>query len=135
MQAIHRTEEVNNLSATQNIGNVKIIPKADKDLKLLTNWRPLTLLNTFYKIISRVLANGLKTALDHLIGPEQKGYVPNRFIGEVTQTTYDIFQYAKEKNLPGMVILIDFKKAFDSVSFEMMDATLEMFGFREYYRK
>ena len=134
MQAIHRSKEINSLSVTQKIGIVQIIPKADKDLKLLTNWRPLTLLNTFYKIISGVLANRLKTVLDYLIGPEQKGYVPNRFIGEVTRTTYDIFQYAKEKNLPGMILLIDFEKAFDSVSFKMIDATLEMFGFGKYYR-
>ena len=73
--------------------------------------------------------------LDHLIGPEQKGYVPKWFIGEVTRTTYDIVQYAKEKNLPGMILLIDFEKAFDSVSYRMIDATLEMFGFGEYYRE
>ena len=82
-----------------------------------------------------VLANRLKTLLDHLIGPEQKGNVPNRFIGEVTRTTHDIFQYAKEKNLPGTILLIDFEKAFDSVSFKMIDATLEKFGFGEYYRE
>ena len=135
MRAIHRSKEMNSLSVTQKIGIVQIIPKADKDLRLLTNWRPLTLLNTFYKIISGVLANRLKTVLDHLIGPEQKGYVPGRFIGEVTRTTYDIFQYAKEKNLPGMILLIDFEKAFDSVSFKMIDSTLEMFGFGQYYRE
>merc|ERR1712239_75948 len=50
MQAIHRSKEMDSLSVTQKIGIVHIIPKADKDLKLLTNWRPLTLLNTFYKI-------------------------------------------------------------------------------------
>ena len=49
-------------------------------------------------------------------------------------TTYDIFQYAKEKNLPGMILLIDFEKAFDRVSFKMIDATLEMFWFGKYYR-
>ena len=70
-----------------------------------------------------------------MIGPEQKGYVPNRFIGEVTRTTYDIFHYAKENNLPGMILLIDFEKAFDSVSFKMIDSTLEMFGFGQYYRE
>ena len=134
MQAIHRSKEMNSLSVTQKIGIVQIIPKANKDLRMLTNWQPLTLLITFYKIISGVLANRLKTVLDHLIGPEQKGYVPNRFIGEVTRTTYDIFQYAKENNLPGMILLIDFEKAFDSVSFKMIDATLEMFGFGQYYR-
>ena len=135
MQAIHRTKEENSMSANQQIGIVQIIPKADKDLKLLTNWWPLTLFNTFYKIISGVLANRLKTVLDHLIGPEQKGNVPNRFIGQVTRTTYDIFQYAKEKNLPGMILHIDFEKAFDSVSYRMIDSTLETFGFGEYYRE
>ena len=58
MQAIHRTKEVNSMSATQKMGIVEIIHKADKDLKLLTNWRPLTLLNTFYKIISESLLTG-----------------------------------------------------------------------------
>ena len=58
------------MSATQKIGIVKNIPEADKDLKLLTNWRLRILLNTFYKILSGDLANRLKTVLDHLIGPE-----------------------------------------------------------------
>ena len=91
MQAIHRTKEVNIMSTTQKIGIVHTITKADKDLKLLKNWRPLTFLNTFYKIVLGFLGNRLKTMLNHIIGPEQRGYVPNRFIGEVTRTIYDIF--------------------------------------------
>ena len=96
MLAIHKTKEDNNMSSSQKLGIVQIIHKQDKNFRFLTNWRPLTLLNTFYKIISGVLANRLKTVLDYLIGPEQKGYVPQRFIGEVTRTTFDIFQHAKE---------------------------------------
>ena len=57
------------MSSTQKLGILQIIPKADKDLKLLTNWRPLTLLNTFYKNILGVLGNRLKIVLDYLIGP------------------------------------------------------------------
>ena len=49
MRAIHKTKEVNILSSTQKIGIVQIIHKADKDLKLLTNWRPLTLLIPFIR--------------------------------------------------------------------------------------
>ena len=86
MHAIYKTKEVDCLSSTQKIGIVQIIPKADKNLKLLTNWCPLTLLNTFYKMIFGVLANRLKSVLDNLF-----------LFGEVTRTTYDIFQYAKEK--------------------------------------
>ena len=101
----------------QKLGIITIIPKGDKDPRMLSNWRPLTLLNMFYKLISSVLGERLTPVLERIIGSEQKAYIPGRFICEVTRTTYDIFQYAKQNNLPGMILLIDFQKAFDSVSF------------------
>ena len=73
-----------------------IIPKGDKDPRLIGNWRPLTLLNMFYKLISRVLAERLKPILERIVGHKQKAYIPSRLIGEVTRTTYDLFQYAKQ---------------------------------------
>ena len=44
-------------------------------------------------------------------------YIPGRYIAECTCNTYDIFNYAKVNNLPGMMLMIDFEKAFDSVDF------------------
>ena len=84
----------------QNLGVVTIIPKGEKDPRMLSNWRPLTLLNTFYKLISRVLAERLKPVLERLISNEQKVNIPGRFIGEVTRATYALFQYTKQNNLP-----------------------------------
>ena len=109
----------------QKLGIVIIIPKGDKDSRLLSNWGTLSLLNTFYKLISSVLAERLKPVLERIIGSEQKAYIPGRFIGEVTRTTYDIFQYVKQNNLPGMILLSDFQKAFDSVSFRFLELTLK----------
>ena len=61
-------------------------------------------------------------------------YIPGRYIADWTcNNTYDIFSHAKENNLPGMMIMIDFEKAFDSVGFRFIVATLEMFGFGEYF--
>ena len=99
----------------QKLGIVTIIPKGDKDPRMLSNWRPLNLLNIFYKIISSVLGERLKPVLERNASHEHKAYLPGRFIGEVTRITYDLFQYAKQNNQPGMIMLIDFKKAFDSV--------------------
>ena len=62
-------------------------------------------------------------------------YIPGRYIAECTHNTYDIFNYAKENNLPGMMIMIDFEKAFDSVGFQFLIDTLEIFGFGEYFMK
>ena len=119
----------------QKLGIVTIIPKGDKDPRYLGNWRSLTLLNTFYKLISSVLADRMKPILDIIIGGGQKSYIPGRYIGDVTRTTYDLFQYAKVNNLPGMILLVDFQKAFDSVSFNLLEITLEVFGFGPEYRK
>ena len=57
--------------------------------------RPLTLLNTFYKVISSVLAARLKVVLSRVAN------VPGRYIGEVTRSTYDLFHHAKHKYKPG----------------------------------
>merc|ERR1712112_445316 len=50
----------------------------------------------------------------------------NRFIGDVTRNTFDLFQHAKTHNLPGRMLQIDFSKAFDSISFEFIEKTLKL---------
>ena len=109
-KAINKSFEREYLSIMQKLGFVTIIPKGDKESRMLGNWRPLTLLNTFYKLISSIVTEALKPVLERIIGSEQKPYIPGIFIGEVNRTTYDIFKYAKQKNLPGIILLIDFQK-------------------------
>ena len=65
---------------------------------------------------------------------EQKAYIKGRFISKCTRTAYDIFEHAKENNLPGMMLLVDVEKAFDSVSFEFMMTTLDIFNFGEHFK-
>ena len=62
-------------------------------------------------------------------------YIPGRYIAECTRNTYDIFTHAKDSNLPEMLLLVDFKKAFDSVNFQFIVTTLEIFGFVEVFIK
>ena len=45
----------------------------------------------------------------------QTGYVKDRFMGETIRSIYDVKDYTVEENIPGLLIFIDFKKAFDSV--------------------
>ena len=131
--AINEIYQNRELPLSQRLGIIALIPKGDKDPRFIKNWRPLTLLETFYKLISATLANRLKPVLDNIIGRHQRAYVPGRYIAECTRNTYDLFHYAKSNNLPGMMLLIDFEKAFDSVDFGFLVATLEMFGFGDYF--
>ena len=75
----------------------------------------------------------MKPVLDKIVGPQQIAYIPGRYIAECTRNTYDLFNYAKVNNLPGMMLMIDFEKAFDPVDFRFLIVTLEMFGFREHF--
>ena len=134
-RAINKSFDQEYLSVMQKLGINTIIPKGYKDPRLLGNWRPLTLLNTFYKLISSIIAERLKPVFKRIAGHKQKAYIPARIIGEVSSTTYNLFQYAKQNNLPGMILLIDFQKAFESVSFRFLELTLEVFGFGPNDRK
>ena len=121
--------EHNRLSVSQKLGIISIIPKGDKDKRYLTNWRPLTLLNTLYKLISGCIAERIKPVLKKIIHPDQKGFVPERYIGEAIRTTYDIMHYAKAKKIAGLMLLIDFEKAYDSISFKYINKVLNFFNF------
>ena len=80
------------------------------------NWRPITLLNVLYKLISGCLGQRLKSTLNYLISDTQCGFMKGRFIGENTRFIYDLMYYVESKNIPGLLVLIDFEKAFDSIS-------------------
>ena len=70
------------------MGISSLIPKGDKPKDKLSNWRPITLLNTVYKLISGVLANRISTLLPKLINSDQSGFVKGHYIGEWLITMY-----------------------------------------------
>ena len=108
------------LSITQKLGIVSILPKGDKPRCYLKNWRPITLLNVSYKILSGVIAKRIKSILPKIIHENQKGFLAGRYIGENTRLMYDIIHECNSTNIPGLILLIDFEKAFDSVSWKFI---------------
>ena len=104
------------LSIEQRRGILSLIPKAQKDLRYLKSWRPLSLLNTDYKILTKTLANRLQTVLDDLVNTDQCGYAKERFIGQNVRTIADIIEYTSLSSTSGLIALLDFEKAFDTVN-------------------
>ena len=95
----------------------------------MKNWRPISLLNVVYKLASSVIANRIKTVLDCLIHEDQKGFISGRFIGENVKLIYDILFETKNQNLPGLILSVDFEKAFDTVSWKFIEKVLDYFIF------
>ena len=114
---------------------ITCIPKDGKCKFYLKKWRPISLLNVVYKIGSGCIAGRIKKILHKIISSDQTGFMPGRYIGENTRIVYDLMQYTEENNLPGTLLMIDFEKAFDSVSWNFIDKTLEYFKFGPSFRR
>jgi hypothetical protein len=123
------------MSITQREGIIVCLPKGDKPREYLKNWRPISLLNVVYKIGSSCIANRIKSVLPQLISADQTGFVPGRYIGDNLRLIYDITHHLKEKQTQGLLVALDFEKAFDSVNWKYMHTVLEMFGFGEQLRQ
>lgn len=123
------------LSDNQKLGVITCLPKPGKDKAFMKNWRPISLLNVDYKILSGVISNRIKTNLNDLISKQQKGFVAGRNIGECTRITWDLIYKMKKYNMSGLILLIDFEKAFDSLSWNFVNRTLKYFNFGENIRK
>ena len=120
------------LSVTQRRGLITLIPKKNKDAKLLKNWRPVTLLNCDYKIASKSVANRFKKLLPKLIDYDQTGFQKKKkglLARENIRLIDSIITYAREKNLPGLLLFVDFEKAFDSLEWTFNEKTSAHFKF------
>ena len=106
---------------------ITLIPKENKPRQFLTNYRPICLLNTIYKLASA--GNRMKTVLDKLISKDQSGFISGCYIIENTRVVYDLMQLAEEKNISGLLFLVDFEKAFDFVSWSFVHKVLNFFNF------
>ena len=123
------------LSISQKQGVITCIPKENKPKLYLKNWRPITLLDTVYKIASGSIANRIKPNLDSLIDKDQTGFIQGRYMGENTRLLYDLIHHTEQKEIPGLLLLIDFEKAFDSLSWSFIRKALKFLNFGESFRR
>ena len=96
-------------------GIINLIPKSDKDSRLLKNLRPITLLNTDYKVIEKTIANKLEPALQTLINQDQRGFMKERRISVNIRKIFELIQYCTENSIDAMILSMDFQKCFDKI--------------------
>ena len=103
--------------------------------KDLRNWRPITLLNTDYKIIAKVMANRLGKVLNSIIDPAQTSCsIPGRCILDNVVITRDIIDYCEAEELQSAIINTNQEKAFDRVNHTYLNLTLGRFGFGDHFK-
>ena len=107
------------LTPTFKTASIRLIPKKGSH-ENIKNWRPISLLSNLYKIISRALNTRLKSTTDTITSRAQKGFTSSRYLQEVLINVIEFIGHCKSNNLPGVVLMIDYSKAFDTLSIKFL---------------
>ena len=70
-----------------------------------------------------------RNVLPYIIHSNQTGYVKDRYIGETVRSIFDIMDFTEKENIPGLMIFIDFRKAFDTLEWSFLLNCLDSFNF------
>ena len=117
------------LSFSQKESMIRLICKNNNYKENLAYYRPISLLNSDYKLIAKTLSNRLKSALPHIINPNQTFGIPGRSIQDNLTFVNSLFTYIKAKDIPAIFLNIDQEKAFDRVSHDYLLKVMQSFGF------
>lgn len=111
-----------------NEGVITLIPKA-RASEGIQNWRPISLLSTVYKIVSKAIALRLAPMMDSWVSVEQRGFIQGRCILDNLLLVKEAKAWAKKKKVPLIMLSLDFEKVYDSVSWRFLRRCLEHYGF------
>jgi hypothetical protein len=98
-----------------------------KDKKEISNYWPITLLNTDYRLLTKVLAIQLMKHVPTLVHPNQAGFIPNRSIFDHICLAKSIISYAEAMDTDGAIITLDQEKAYDKIHHEYLWETMKEF--------
>ncbi|MCI07449.1 LINE-1 reverse transcriptase like, partial [Trifolium medium] len=113
---------------------ITLIPKVLSP-HLLGDFRPISLLGSLYKLLSKVLANRLGKVMNSIISKNQSAFLKGRNLADGVVIVNEVVDMAKRAKKECLIFKVDFEKAYDSVSWSFLDYMLQRVGFGEKWRR
>ncbi|GKA35226.1 RNA-directed DNA polymerase, eukaryota [Tanacetum coccineum] len=111
-----------------NSAFITLIPKS-LDPKTVSDYRPISLIGSLYKVVTKILAMRLSTVISDLISDVQTAFLSNRQILDGPFIINELLARCHQKNQRAMVFKVDFAKAYDSIRWDYLEDVLKSFGF------
>ncbi|RVW27936.1 Transposon TX1 uncharacterized 149 kDa protein [Vitis vinifera] len=127
----HRSGVINQ---STNASFIVLLPKKSTTKKI-SDFRPISLITSLYKIIAKVLSGRLRGVLHETIHSTQGAFVQGRQIMDAVLIANEIVDERRRSGEEGVVFKIDFEKAYDHVRWDFLDQVLEKKGFSPKWRK
>ena len=99
-----------------------------KDQTEISNYRPITLLNTDCKLFTKVLAQQLIDDIETMVHNDQTGFIPKRTIFNNIRLAKTILKYTEITHEDGAIVALDQEKAYDKIRHDYLWAALERFN-------
>jgi hypothetical protein len=117
-----------------NYGIITLIPKL-KEATRIQQYRPIRLLNVSYKIITKILMLRFEGCMSRIINRCQSTFIKGRKIMDGVMTLHEILHDVKNKKRDGLILKLDFEKAYDKISRDFLFEMLRQRGFDEIWCK
>jgi hypothetical protein len=125
---IRKSQASNKIGGSTNSAFLALIPK-EKGATSFNRFRPISLCNTSYKILTKVIANRLKTILPLIVPENQGGFIKGRQIADNIILVQEALHSSIRRKDKGMIIKLDLANAFDRVNHNFLFEVMRKFGF------
>ena len=120
---VENSQKSSSILKSLNSTFIALIPKHDHP-EFFHNYRPISLCNCIYKIISKIIANCIKPILSSHIAKEQFAFLHHKQIHEAIDTAQEDMHSIKTKKIRSTILKIDLSKAFDHVNWNYIQLIL-----------
>lgn len=111
-----------------NSSFIVLIPKVLHP-RIPSQFRPISLMNSIVKLLSKVLARRMRRVMNSLVGPTQSAFIHGRQISDSILIANEVIHSLQTKESAGVVLKIDFEKAFDNIRWGFVFEVLRSINF------